>query len=143
MGHINVARLIIGAVVAAIILFVIEGFINGAILGTEWEAWVKALGPLNHAPSFALGMVIWAIVSLLHGLAGLGIYAGIRPRFGAGPKTALIAGVLLWIPGFLTHALSQLALGDIPNHIIVVGCAGGLVAVLVAIVAGAAVYREP
>lgn len=142
MGQINAGRMILGAIVAAAILFVIEGFINGAILGTEWDDWVKALGPLDHAPSFAAGMAIWAVVSLLHGLVGLWIYVGIRPRYGAGPGTAALAGLLLWIPGFLTHALSQFALGDIPYHIIVVGCLGGLAAVLVATVAGAALYRE-
>jgi hypothetical protein len=142
MGHVNVGRAILGAIVAAVILFAIEGLINGTILGTEWEDWAKALGPLYHAPSVAVGMVIWAIVSLLHGLTGLLIYVGIRPRFGAGPKTAVLAGLLLWIPAFLTHALSQLALGDIPLRIIVIGCIGGLIAVLVAIVAGAATYQE-
>jgi hypothetical protein len=142
MGHVNVRRMIVGALVAAFILFVIEGFINGSILGAAWEDWAKALGPLNHAPSFAVGLVIWAIVSLLHGLAGVLIYVGIRPRFGAGPKTAVLAGLLLWIPGFLTHALSQLALGDIPLRVIVIGCVGGLIAVMVAIVAGAATYQE-
>jgi hypothetical protein len=142
MGRINVGRMLVGIIAAAIILFVIEGFINGYILGAEWEAWVKALGPLSHAPSFAAGMVIWAIVSLLHGLTGLWVYVGIRPRYGAGPRAALLAGLLLWIPGFLTHALAQFALGDIPTHIILVGCIGGLVAVLVAIVAGAAIYQE-
>jgi hypothetical protein len=142
LGSINVGRMILGAIVAAVILFVIEGFINGAILGAEWDAWVQALGALNHAPSFAAGMAIWAVVAALHGLVGLWIYVGIRPRYGAGAKTAALAGVLLWIPGFLTHALSQLALGDIPSHIILVGCVGGLVAVLVATVAGAALYQE-
>ena len=142
MGHVNVGRMIVGAIVAAVILFVIEGVINGAILGTQWEEWAKALGPLNHAPSFAVGMVIWAIVSLLHGFAGLLIYVGIRPRFGAGPKTAVLAGLLLWIPGFLTHALGQIALGDIPLRLIVIGCIGGLIAVMVAVVAGAATYQE-
>jgi hypothetical protein len=143
MGHVNVRRMIVGALVAAVILFVIEDFINGSILGEAWESWAKGLGPTYHAPPLAIAMVIWAIVSLLHGVTGLMIYASIRPRFGAGPKTALLAALLLWIPGFLTHALSQLALGDIPHRIIAIGCIGGLVAVAVAIVAGAATYQEP
>ncbi len=142
MGRIKGGRMLAGAVVAAVILFVIEGFINGFILGADWEAWQKALGPLDHAPSMGAGMVIWALVALLHGLAGLAIYVGIRPRFGAGPSTAALAAVLLWIPGFLTHALSQYALGDIPGRMIVIGCIGGLVATLIAVIAGAAVYQE-
>jgi hypothetical protein len=142
MGHINVGRMIAGAITAGVILFVIEGIINGAILGADWENWATALGPLNHAPSFAGGMVIWALVSLLHGLVALAIYVGIRPRFGAGPRTAALAGLLLWVAGFLTHGLSQFALGDIPARLIVIGWIGGLVAALAATIGGAAVYRE-
>ena len=142
MGQVNIRRMLAGALVAALILFVVESFINGSILGSAWESWAKALGPTYHAPPLAIAMVIWAIVALLHGLTGMLIYVGIRPRFGAGPKTALLAGVLLWIPAFLTHGLSQFALGDIPDRIIMIGWIGGLIATVVAVVAGAATYQE-
>jgi hypothetical protein len=142
MGQVNIRRMLAGALVAALILFVVESFINGSILGSAWESWATALGPTYHAPALAIAMLIWVIVSLLNGLAGMLIYVGIRPRFGAGPKTAVLAGVLLWVPAFLTHGLSQLALGDIPDRIIAIGIIGGFMAVIVAVVAGAATYQE-
>jgi hypothetical protein len=93
---------------------------------------------LNHAPAAVAGMVIWAVVSLVFGLTGVWIYAGIRPHYGAGWKTALLAGLLLW----LAPSLGQVALGAIPTYVTVVGAVGGLVGALLALLAGASIYKE-
>jgi len=134
-------RAALGAIVAAIILFVAGGLIHGAILGSEWEAWQKA-GHLPLMLSRETGMVLWAIVSLVNGVVALWIYVGIRPRFGAGAKTAATAGFLLWLAASFGPALGQVALGNVPTRIIVVGCVGFLLAYVVAAVAGAYFYKE-
>jgi hypothetical protein len=141
MGHINVGRVIIGGIVAAVILFAAGFIIHGLIVGADWMAWHSA-GHMPLAASHATAIVIWIIVSLINGLTGVWIYAGIRPRYGAGAKTALIAGFLLWLAGGLAAALAQFALGNVPHKIIVIGCIGALVADLIAIVAGAYFYKE-
>jgi hypothetical protein len=142
MPHVNRSRIVLGGIVAAIVLFIVSGIVNGAILGSAWQAWLEAMGSLNHAPAASAGMVIWAVVSLVFGVTGVWIYAGIRPRYGAGPKTALLAGLLLWLAGWLAPALGQFALGAIPAYVTVVGCMGGLVGALLALLAGAAIYKE-
>ncbi|SEE48040.1 hypothetical protein SAMN05444161_5902 [Rhizobiales bacterium GAS191] len=142
MTHINTGRVVLGGVVAAIVLFIVSGIVNGAILGSSWQAWLQAMGSLNHAPAEPAGIALWAIVSLVFGLTGVWIYAGIRPRYGAGPKTAVLAGLLLWLAGWLAPALGQIALGAIPNNVTVVGCVGGLAGALLALLAGAALYQE-
>jgi hypothetical protein len=86
--------------------------------------------------------VVWIIVSLINGITGVWIYAGIRPRYGAGAQTALIAGSMLWLVGGLVAALAQYALGNVPHQIVWVGAIGGLIADLIAIVAGAYFYKE-
>jgi hypothetical protein len=140
MTHINGSRVVLGGIVAAIVLFIVSGIVNGAILGSAWQAWLEA--SLNHAPAAPAGMVIWAVVSLAFGLTGVWIYAGIRPRYGAGPKTELLAGLLLWLAGWLAPALGQVALGAIPTYVTVVGCVGGAAGALLALLAGAAIYKE-
>jgi hypothetical protein len=142
MTRININRVVLGGLVAAIVLFVVSGIVNGAILGPAWQAWLEAMGSLNHAPSPPAGMVIWAVVSLVFGLTGVWIYAAIRPRYGAGWQTALLAGFMLWLAGWLAPALGQVALGAIPTYVTVVGCAGGLAGALLAVLAGAATYKE-
>ena len=142
MGQINMGRLAIGGIVAAVILFVISFIVHGAILGGDWMAWQQA-GHMPLALSHGEAAVVWIIVSLVNGFTGLWIYAGIRPRYGAGPKTALLAGFMLWLVGGLVAALAQYALGNVPHRIVIVGCIGALIADLIAIVAGAYFYKEP
>ena len=142
MGQINTGRLVIGGIVAAVVLFVAGFIIHGAILGSQWMAWRQA-GHMPFAMSHAGEFVIWIIVSLVNGFAGLWIYAGIRPRYGAGPKTALLAGLMLWLAGGLTTALGGFALGNLPQGIIIIGGSGRLIADLLAVLAGAYFYKEP
>jgi len=142
MGRINVGRLVLGTIVAAIVLFLISGLVNGAILGDDWKNWQQSLGSLNHAAPQSTAMLIWAIVALVYGLAGVWIYAGIRPRYGAGPKTAIIAGFILWLAGSLTTALVHFALDDIPQKMAVINCIAYFVGDPLAVLAAASVYKE-
>jgi hypothetical protein len=141
MGHIDVGRVVIGGIVAAIILFIAGFIIHGVILGADWMAWQNA-GHMPLALPHGAAVVVWAILSLVNGLTGVWIYAGIRPRYGASAKTALIAGLMLWLAAGLTAALAQFALGNVPHNVVVVGAIGGLIADLIAIVAGAYLYKE-
>jgi hypothetical protein len=142
MTQINGGRIVIGCIVAAIVLFIASGIVNGVILGSAWQEWLRTMGSLNHAPAEPVGVMIWAVVSLVFGITGIWVYAGIRPRYGGGPKTAMRAALLLWLSGWLAPALGQMALGAIPDYVTIVGCAGGLGGSLLAILAGAAVYKE-
>jgi hypothetical protein len=141
MGHIDVGRVVIGGIVAAVILFIAGFIIHGAILGADWMAWQDA-GHMPLALPHGEAIVIWIIVSLVNGLTGVWIYAGIRPRYGAGAKTALIAGLMIWLVGGLIAALAGYALGNVPHRVVVIAGIGDLIADLIAIVAGAYFYKE-
>jgi hypothetical protein len=141
MGQINWTRVVIGGIVAAVILFIAGFMIHGVILGADWMAWQQA-GHMPLALPHGEAIVIWIILSLVNGFTGVWIYAGIRPRYGAGAQTALIAGFILWVTGGLAAALAQFALGNVPHKVVWVGAICGLIADLIAIVAGAYFYKE-
>jgi hypothetical protein len=141
MGQINWTRVLIGGVIAAVILFVAGFIIHGLILEPKWQAW-HASGHMPLALSQGAMTLIWIIVSLINGLTGVWIYVSIRPRYGAGAKTALIAGLMLWLVGGLVASLAQYALGITPRSVVVVAALGSLVADLIAIVAAAYFYKE-
>jgi hypothetical protein len=95
MGKINVGRVIGGGLVAGLVINLIEGIMNGAVLANQWADQMHSL---NRPP----GGTVQEIVMLnLWGFAGgivtLLLYAMIRPRMGAGPKTALCAGLFTWV----------------------------------------------
>jgi hypothetical protein len=141
MGQINWTRVVIGGIVAAVILFIAGFIIHGAILGADWTAWQQA-GHMPLALSHGEAVVIWILVSLINGFTGVWIYAGIRPRYGAGAKTALIAGLMIWLVGGLIAALAGYALGNVPHRVVAIAGIGDLIADLIAVVAGAYFYKE-
>jgi hypothetical protein len=142
METVNRTRFALGGLASAVIIFVISGGVNGAILGDEWSAWVNAMGRLNHAPSNGVGATLWLLVSAIYGGGSVWLYASIRPRFGKGPRTALLAGLAIWLLGWVASSLGQVALGGLPRHALAVSCVGGLAAALLGTLAGAAIYTE-
>ena len=142
MNRINVGRVIVGGIVAGVVLFFMLGVVHHKLLMVDWLAWKGSVAGVIQLPSPRYSLKRWLAMSLVAGLTGVWIYAGIRPRFGAGPKTALLAGFLLWLAGYFTGALNALALGVLPHHIIKVALIGEFVAVLVSTFIGAAIYTE-
>ncbi len=141
MGSINVSRWIIGGVVAAIILFVVDFIVNGIILMEQWTAAMAALQ--RPAMGGTVGeIVVFAILNLVIGLTAVWIYIGIRPRFGAGPKTALCAGIATWLLGYLVPNAFLLATGLFPVHLLWTIIIIALIQVPVATVIGAWLYQE-
>jgi hypothetical protein len=141
-NNMNWMRIIMGGILAGIVLFVVPGATNGAILGEDWQVWLKAMGPLNHAPSQGVGMLLWLVVSVLLGITGVWVYAAVRSKFTPGPVSALKVGLVLWICAFLTPALGNFALGAYPQKIIMIGCLGGLVGSVLSMPAGGWLYRD-
>ena len=78
----------------------------------------------------------------LVGIFAVRLYAAIRPRYGAGPKTAACAGAAVWCLGYLLAAVTLLALQLFPTRLMVIGLAVGLVEVIAGTLAGAWLYRE-
>ena len=138
----NTTRIIYGGVLAGIILFVGATVTNNVILGSDWGAWAKAMGPLNHAPSQLVASLIWLVVMVLIGVTGMWIYAAVRSRLTPGPATAAKVGVAVWVCAFFAPELGNIALGAYPMNTIVVGSLAGLVGAVLSMLAGAWVYRD-
>jgi hypothetical protein len=141
-SKINSARLILGGLVASIILFAMGGIVNGAMPSQDFQTWSASMGNLIEHNSLSHAMVLWIVMDLIQGISGVWIYAAIRPRFGAGPKTALRAGLILWIVSKLAVALDILALGVLPHKIVHGQLIGSLVGILIAVLVGAWLYKE-
>jgi hypothetical protein len=84
--------------------------------------------------------ILW---NLVVGVLAVWLYAAIRPRYGPGVRTALRAGVAVWIFVHATFALAASTLGFLSPELMAWSAAWGLVETLAATVAGAWVYREP
>ena len=138
MGKINWNRVILGGLVAGAIINIFEFALHGAVLAKDMDTAVRALG--REVGSGELLMFLaWGF---LVGIFAVWLYAAIRPRYGAGAKTALCAGAAVWSLGYLLAAVTPLALHLFPRHIMAIDLAVGLVEVIAGTLAGAWLYRE-
>ncbi|HEV8588377.1 MAG TPA: hypothetical protein VGQ72_05850 [Pyrinomonadaceae bacterium] len=136
---INYGRVILGGLVAGVILNIGETVLNGFILAAEMDAFFKRCG--FPKPSTSFFVVAIAITFVLGIVMVLG-YAAIRPRFGVGPKTAVIAALFAWFGVYVYQNVIALGLGMIPIRLVVIALAWGLVEYIIAAIAGAWLYKE-
>jgi hypothetical protein len=140
VGTINWGKVVLGGLVAGIIIDVVEGILEGVILGPEWRQAMQALGhPLKETGG---NMTLHVLLGFAYGLVALWLYASIRPRFGAGPKTALYAGLGVWVLGNLLPSVNWGPRGLLPGHLFAIAVVVGLVEIVVATEAGAWLYQE-
>ena len=140
MGKINVGRLILGGIVAGIAIDIVDYFVDGIWLEQRWADGMALLGK----PGFSqIQIILFNVIGLLTGIVAIWVYAAIRPRFGAGVKTAIIAGLAVWL---LTTLFPNLALMHVmhlfSNRLTLYTTLGGLVEVVFGTVVGASVYKE-
>ena len=81
-------------------------------------------------------------MSVILGIVSIWIYASIRPAYGPGPKTALYAGLAVFMVGKFAVALDMLTLGVMPTTLVLGQTLLGLVAILVSTLVGAKIYKE-
>jgi len=140
MGKINWGSVVWGGLLAGVVLNVVDYVLYGRVLAGDIAAAMQALGK----PPGAMNSLIplFVILDFVYGIGLLWLYAAIRPRFGAGPRTAIIAGVALWFFVFLLHAVGEAPQGLMPQRLYTLGTIVGLIEVPVAAVVGAYVYKE-
>ena len=140
MGKINIGRVILGGLIAGLILNIGEVVLNLGILGQQWAAAMKALGK----PEELTGIQIFGlnIREFMIGLVAIWTYAGFRPRFGAGVRTAVIAGITIWLAVRVSGFFSWTFTGVFPADFMLVHTVVGFFELIIATIAGAWLYKE-
>jgi hypothetical protein len=140
MGKINVGRLILGGIVAGIAIDILDYFVDTVWLGQRWADGMALLG---HPGFSQVQIILFNVIGLLTGIVAIWLYAAIRPRFGAGAKTAIIAGLAVWLLSVLFPNAAFMHVAHLfPNHLTLYTTLGGLVETVFGTLAGASVYRE-
>jgi hypothetical protein len=139
VSGINISRVILGGLVAGVVLNIGETIFNAVLFAEANEAAIKAL---NLQPIGGRAVAWFVISGFMFSIVMIWLYAAIRPRLGAGPKTALCAGLTAWAFGYLFPGIGFLAMGLFPGNLMVYGLVWSLFEVSVAAVVGAYFYRE-
>ena len=140
MAHTNRGRVIVGGLVAGLVINVVEFLTNGVVLRDAWGKAMQAVG--KPAELSVSAIVIFNIWGFLLGIAAVWLYAAIRPRYGAGPKTAIRAGLVIWAIAVFLANLGNYPLGLFPARLLVISSTVALVEMVVATLVGARLYTE-
>jgi hypothetical protein len=140
MSKINLGRVVLGGIVAGIVIDIFEGVLNGVVLSNQWATVMTGLGKSGTMSiKQVIAFNVWGLVT---GILMVWIYASMRPRFGAGPRTAICAGLVIWATAYMLGSAAPVFLHFFPVGLIATGLAVGLVETMVAGVAGAYFYKE-
>ena len=141
MTKINLSRVIFGGVVAGLVIDVCEGILNGVILKQQWADAFAALGKASDTMSVKqiVAFNLWGIAA---GIITVWLYAGLRPRFGAGPRTAVLAGLTVWALAFALATAVPVFFHLYPVGLGLTAVALEAVEMILAGLAGGAIYKE-
>jgi hypothetical protein len=139
MSGINLGRVVLGGLVAGVVLNIGEFILNEVLLKQDMQAEFQRLNLAQPGSDFIAKAVILTFVL---GIVLVYLYAAIRPRCGAGVKTAVCAGVLGWFFVYLYCGALYTALGLFSMKLFLVSLPWGIVEYAVAAIAGAWLYKE-
>lgn len=139
MTKINYGRVIIGGLLAGVVIAIGETILNLVVVHDQWTMFMEQ----HSLPAESTGIdTMWFLWNFLAGLAIVLLYALMRPRCGAGPKTAAWAGLYVWfLMWFMSFGAVGLSFG-MPSSLILTGVIWGLVEVILASLAGGWAYKE-
>ncbi|UCF40937.1 MAG: hypothetical protein JSW43_00935 [Gemmatimonadota bacterium] len=139
MSGINVNRWLAGGVAAGILIWILEGIGSVLYMG-QMETALEAHN-LSMEMSTAV-VFISIVVSLVAGLTLVFFYAAARPRFGPGPKTAVIVAVALWFGSMFLSLMGYHMMNLFPPGLLVMWGVMGLVEWILAALLGGVIYKE-
>jgi hypothetical protein len=137
MGRISWGRVLLCGLAAGLAWTILSSLLT-LIVG---HAFVVAVpGGRLSAPRAGLVALLFAL-NLAMGIWAMWLYAAIRPRYGAGPKTAAVAGFSWWVISSLVDATWG-SFGFVPAEALLGPMAVSLPALIVSAMVGAWPYRE-
>ena len=140
MVHTNRVRVVLGGLLAGVVINLVEYVTNGVILK---DAWARAMQALGKPAALSAGTIaIFILWGFLLGIAAVWIYAAIRPRYGAGPPTAVRAGFAAWALAVFLSNLSMYPMGLFPARQLAITTVVALVEIVLGTIAGAWLYKE-
>ena len=137
----NTQKIIVGGLTAGLVMNVVDFISNGVVLKSMNDADLKRIGINSEALMTGGTIALFVVLDFIAGLIVTWLYAAIRPRFGAAPKTALFAGLAMWVIGGWVWTMI-FAMGVFPWSSYPAGAIAALVSILAGAYTGGALYKE-
>lgn len=144
MPKVNWSRVIVGGLLWAAVYSIVGGLGLLLFLGREFMLGLERLGrPLElNSDSLVFLGIFGVLFTVAWGIVSIWFYAAIRPRYGPGPKTAVIAAIGVWLLS-IAAPLSHLgAFGIASPRFVALDLPTELVAIVAATLVGSWKYSE-
>ena len=141
MQGMNWSRIWLGGLAAGVVMNLIDAAVNGFLLASRWERESEALRPGLMSRMATTSTIGWIVFDFALGVLLVWLYAAIRPRYGPGPRTALIAGMVLWLATHLAFA-SLAFMGMFSPGLVLASSVGGILSAAAGAYVGGMIYRE-
>lgn len=139
MTKINFAKVILGGLLAGVLLNIGDFLLHEPVMGEEWKALMDAQG----VPEPGGGTITYfVIMDFIIGIAIVWLYAAIRPRFGAGFRTAIVTGLIVWFFAWLINLGDLIAMHMYPDKLLYLTLVWGLFQMPLVAILGAWFYKE-
>ena len=139
---INTSKVVVGGLVAGVVSNIVGYVAFGMLLGPRMQAEAVAVAPALAGRAMSGGAIAKEVISgFVIGFLLVWLYAAMRPRFGPGARTAILAALVVWICGFIFH-LDWVLVGMMSPATNAASSAAAAVQVVAAALAGARVYTE-
>lgn len=138
MGNINMARVILGGLVAGLVINIGEFLLNGMVLADQMKNFMTQHNFTEPKNFIAIAVALTFVLGIVIVLG----YACIRPRLGPGVKTAIIAGLFAWFGIYFYSGIINGVLFGIPMNTMIMVIVWGLVEFCLGAIAGAWLYKE-
>jgi hypothetical protein len=139
MGAINSGKLLVSGIIAGLVINLGQTVVHLFLLAEQSAALSQSMGQ-GEPTGTQIGMY-W-VLGFAIGMAMMFVYAGFRPRFGAGVNTALVAGATTFVLAELIPMLFFVVSGVVPFGGYLPFMLATLVILLVAAPAGGSLYSE-
>jgi hypothetical protein len=135
---INSGKVVVGGLVAGVVANALDYLFQGVILKPDFEIMQQRL---NLDPAAANNPVPWIVVDFILGFLLIITYVGFRARWGPGPKTAIYAGLVVFVA--IAAMMGALAsIGIFTTDTYMKSAALSLVTTMCSVLAGSYLYKE-
>ena len=139
MSKISFGRVVIGGLLAGFVMNILEYILNGIVLKKQMEAFFSSHNFQDPGGAF---IAIAVVLTFVLGIFLVLLYAMIRPRFGPGPKTAVIASSMMWFFLAIYAGVINGVLVGVPAGPMIIVIVWSFVEYLLAGLVGAFAYKE-
>jgi hypothetical protein len=138
----NTGKVVVGGLVAGVVSNVLGYLLFGMWLGPRFEAETVAAAPMLAGKGMSGSAIGWTVATgFVVALVLAWLYAAMRPRFGPGAKTAIYAGLIVWVLGFFFH-IDLLILGLTSMSLYMMATVAALVQTLATAWVAGMLYKE-